>query len=148
MVGALTLFSDRWDTAGDADLATAQDVAGRIGLALDNTRLFVQQRQLAEGLQRSLLTEPFEPDHAEIVVRYLPAAEIAQVGGDWYDAFLQPSGATMLVIGDVVGHDTEAAAPWGSCGRCCGGSPCHSDEGPAEVLRGLDTAITQLQVAG
>ena len=54
-----------------------------------------------------------EPDHAEIAVRYLPAAEAARVGGDWYDAFLQPGGATMLVIGDVVGHDTEAAAAMG-----------------------------------
>ena len=49
----------------------------------------------------------------QIVVRYQPAAEAAQVGGDWYDAFLQPGGATMLVIGDVVGHDTAAAAAMG-----------------------------------
>ena len=95
------------------DIAVAQDVADRAGLALDNARLYSAQQQLAEGLQRSLLTEPPEPDHAEIAVRYLPAAEAARVGGDWYDAFLQPGGATMLVIGDVVGHDTEAAAAMG-----------------------------------
>ena len=46
-------------------------------------------------------------------MRYLPAAEAARVGGDWYDAFLQPGGSTMLVIGDVVGHDTAAAAAMG-----------------------------------
>jgi serine phosphatase RsbU (regulator of sigma subunit) len=46
-------------------------------------------------------------------VRYRPAAHGAQVGGDWYDAFLQPDGATMLVIGDVVGHDSDAAAAMG-----------------------------------
>ena len=40
---------------------TAQDVADRVGLALDNVRLFSQQRQVAEVLQRSLLTAPFEP---------------------------------------------------------------------------------------
>ena len=97
----------------DEDLATAQDVADRAGLALDNARLYSAQQQLAEGLQRSLLTEPPQPDHGEIAVRYLPAAEAARVGGDWYDAFLQPGGATMLVIGDVVGHDTEAAAAMG-----------------------------------
>ena len=46
--------------------------------------------------------------------RALPAGRgVAQVGGDWYDAFLQPTGATMLVIGDVVGHDTAAAAAMG-----------------------------------
>jgi len=96
-----------------AEFTTAVEVAGRAGLALDNARLYSQQRALAEQLQRSFLTEPPEPDHAEIVVRYLPAAAAAAVGGDWYDAFLQPDGATMLVIGDVAGHDTAAAATMG-----------------------------------
>ena len=121
---------------GDEDLATAQDVADRAGLALDNARLFAAQQQLAEGLQRSLLTEPPQPDHGEIAVRYLPAAEAAQVGGDWYDAFLQPGGATMLVIGDVVGHDTEAAAAMGQLRGLLRGIATYSDAGPGRVLRG------------
>jgi serine phosphatase RsbU (regulator of sigma subunit) len=127
-------------------LATAHDVADRIGLALDNVRLFSQQRQVAEVLQRSLLTAPFEPPSADVAVRYLPAAEVARVGGDWYDAFLQPSGTTMLVIGDVVGHDTEAAAAMGQLRALLRGIAVYSDQGPAEVLRGLDAAIDQLQV--
>jgi serine phosphatase RsbU (regulator of sigma subunit) len=102
--------------------------------------------QMAEALQRSLLTEPPEPDHAEIVVRYLPAAEAARVGGDWYDAFLQPSGATTLVIGDVVGHDTAAAAAMGQVRSLLRGIAAYSDAGPAEVLRGLDSAMAVLQI--
>jgi PAS domain S-box-containing protein len=112
-LGLLTLFYADGHQPTSADVSVAQDVADRAGLALDNARLFGQQQQMAEALQRSLLTDPPEPDHAEIVVRYLPATEAARVGGDWYDAFLQPSGATMLVIGDVVGHDTAAAAAMG-----------------------------------
>ncbi|SDY60258.1 Stage II sporulation protein E (SpoIIE) [Modestobacter sp. DSM 44400] len=108
-------------------------------------RLF-RQRQLAEELQRSLLTGPFEPDHAEIVVRYTPAAEAARVGGDWYGAFLRPSGSTMLVIGDVVGHDTAAAAAMGQLRALLRGIATYSDAGPAEVLRGLDAAMTLLQL--
>ena len=131
--------------SSDEDLATAQDVADRAGLALDNARLYSAQQQLAEGLQRSLLTEPPQPDHGEIAVRYLPAAEAARVGGDWYDAFLQPGGATMLVIGDVVGHDTEAAAAMGQLRGLLRGIATYSDAGPAEVLRGLDTSMTTLQ---
>jgi serine phosphatase RsbU (regulator of sigma subunit) len=130
----------------DEDLATARDVADRAGLALDNSRLYRQQRQLAEGLQRSLLTEPPEPDHAEIAVRYLPAAEVARVGGDWYDAFLQPSGTTMVVIGDVVGHDTEAAAAMGQLRGLLRGIATYSDATPLEVLRGLDASMTTLQM--
>ena len=144
-LGLLTLYLRAGSAVGDEELATAQDVADRAGLALDNARLYSAQQQLAEGLQRSLLTEPPQPDHGEIAVRYLPAAEAARVGGDWYDAFMQPGGATMLVIGDVVGHDTEAAAAMGQLRGLLRGIATYSDAGPAEVLRGLDTSMTTLQ---
>jgi PAS domain S-box-containing protein len=144
-LGVLTLYYGHGEPLSDEDLATAQDVADRAGLALDNTRLYTQQQQLAEGLQRSLLTEPPEPDHAEIAVRYLPAVEAARVGGDWYDAFLQPCGATMLVIGDVVGHDTEAAAAMGQLRGLLRGIATYSDAPPGEVLRGLDASMALLE---
>ena len=130
----------------DGDFATVKEVASRAGLALDNARLYAEQRSLAAGLQRSLLTEPPQPDHCEIVTRYVPAAEIASVGGDWFDAFLQADGATMLVIGDVVGHDTEAAAAMGQVRALLRGIAWHSGAGPAEVLSGLDAAMEGLQV--
>lgn len=145
-LGLLTLAYADGHSATEADVAVAQDVADRAGLALDNARLFDQQQQMAEVLQRSLLTDPPEPDHAEIVVRYLPAAEAARVGGDWYDAFLQPSGSTMVVIGDVVGHDTAAAAAMGQVRSLLRGIAAYSDAGPVEVLRGLDAAMTLLQL--
>jgi serine phosphatase RsbU (regulator of sigma subunit) len=144
-LGVMTLYFRRGWAPREEDLATGQDVADRAGLALDNARLYGQQQALAEGLQRSLLTEPPEPDHAEIAVRYLPAAEAARVGGDWYDAFLQPGGATMLVIGDVVGHDTEAAAAMGQLRGLLRGIATYSDAGPGEVLRGLDASMALLQ---
>ena len=145
-LGALTLYFDSEPAPDEAALSTAQEVADRAGLALDNVRLFAQQRQLAEELQRSLLTGAFTHDQAEVVVRYIPAAEAARVGGDWYDAFLQPSGSTMLVIGDVVGHDTAAAAAMGQLRSLLRGIATYSDAGPGEVLRGLDAAMAQLQV--
>jgi PAS domain S-box-containing protein len=144
-LGVVTLFFRRGAPPTDEDMSTAQDVADRAGLALDNARLYQAQQQLAEGLQRSLLTEPPEPDHAQIEVRYLPAAAAARVGGDWYDAFLQPGGTTMLVIGDVVGHDTEAAAAMGQLRGLLRGIATYSDAGPVEVLRGLDASMTTLQ---
>ncbi|MEX5719355.1 PP2C family protein-serine/threonine phosphatase [Geodermatophilus maliterrae] len=144
-LGVMTLYFRSGWTPREEDLATAQDVADRAGLALDNARLYGQQQALAEGLQRSLLTEPPEPDHAEIAVRYHPAAEAARVGGDWYDAFLQPGGATVLVIGDVVGHDTEAAAAMGQLRGLLRGIATYSDAGPGEVLRGLDASMALLQ---
>jgi serine phosphatase RsbU (regulator of sigma subunit) len=70
-------------------------------------------QDLAEALQQALLTPPPEPDHLHVVVRYRTADDVARVGGDWYDAFMQPDGATVLVVGDVVGHDSVAAASMG-----------------------------------
>jgi PAS domain S-box-containing protein len=146
VLGALTLGHDRQRSVDPADIATATQVAERAGLALDNARLYEQQRRLAEELQRSMLTAPPEPDHAQIVVRYLPAAEAARVGGDWYDAFVQPDGATTLVIGDVVGHDTAAAATMGQLRSMLRGIAVIGDAGPAQVLSQLDAAMAQLQL--
>jgi PAS domain S-box-containing protein len=144
-LGALSIYrsADR-GPADTEDVATARDVADRVALALDNSRLYEQQRRLAEGLQRSLLTAPQEPSHAQIAVRYQPAMQVAQVGGDWYDAFRQPSGATMLVIGDVVGHDTEAAAAMGQLRGMLRGIAYREGVGPAAVLTDLDAAVQGL----
>ena len=147
-VGLLSMFSGATRGPYDAsDLSVARDVAARAALAVDNARLFQQQRLLAEELQRSLLTPPPAPDHMQVVVRYVPAAQAAQVGGDWYDAFLQPDGATVLVIGDVVGHDTAAAAAMGQVRGLLRGIAFTTGEGPAEVLTRLDAAIEGLQVS-
>ncbi|NEK84826.1 SpoIIE family protein phosphatase [Blastococcus saxobsidens] len=146
-LGALSVYrsADRPVPDGD-DTATVQDVAGRMALALDNARLYQQQRRLAEGLQRGMLTAPPQPASSEIVVRYHPAMAVAEVGGDWYDAWVQPSGATMLVIGDVVGHDTEAAAAMGQLRGMLRGIGFRDGIGPAAVLTDLDAAMQGLQV--
>ncbi len=93
-----------------------------------------------------MLTDPPVTDWAEIVVRYDPAVEAAEVGGDWYDAFVQPDGATMLVIGDVVGHDTEAAAAMGQVRGLLRGIAYRDGAGPVDVLTGLDMAMQGLGV--
>jgi serine phosphatase RsbU (regulator of sigma subunit) len=74
----------------------------------------------------------------------VPAAEAARVGGDWYDAFPQRDGRAVLVIGDVVGHDTVAAAVMGQLRGLLRGIAHYSGAGPAEVLRGLDEAIADM----
>ncbi|MBA3742547.1 PP2C family protein-serine/threonine phosphatase [Sporichthya sp.] len=147
VVGFLGLArgADRPPMSAD-ELAVAQDVADRAGLALENARLYAAQHSLAEGLQRSLLTEPPEPDHCQITVRYVPAAEIASVGGDWFDSFLQPDGATVLVIGDVMGHDTAAAGAMGQLRSMLRTLAWHTGAAPAEVLSNLDAAMLGLAV--
>ena len=150
-VGLLSLCLDPGNGPfSEEALVTASHIAGRAGLALDNARLYRQQRRLAEGLQRSMLTEPVVPEHLDVAVRYVAAAESAQVGGDWYDVFSQPGllgDGTVVAIGDVLGHDTEAAAAMGQLRSMLRGIAVHSGAGPAELLHGLDRAMTTLAVS-
>ena len=110
------------------------------------------QRELSDRLQQALLTPPPEPDHLHVAVRYQPAGHEAQVGGDWYDAFLQPDGATMLVIGDVVGHGSRAAAAMGQLRGLLRALAYDNDEPPSATLSRMEhaaagLAVTQLATA-
>ena len=144
-VGLLTVFRGKDRTSfTDDDLSVLEEASDRAGVALDNARLYGTQRVLAEQLQRSMMTAPPEPDHVEIAVRYVAAAEAAQVGGDWYDAFLQPDGATVVVIGDVVGHDTAAAAAMGQLRSILRGIAMATQAPPAQLLSQVDAAVAGL----
>lgn len=130
----------------EMEIATAVEVARRASLAIDNARLYGRQLAVAETLQRSMLTPPPKPDDLEIAVRYLPASSTLHVGGDWYDAFQQPDGATLLVIGDVVGHNVDAAAAMGQVRSILRGIAYDRHEEPAQVLTRVDAALTGLRI--
>lgn len=85
-------------------------LAGAAGVAIENARLYEQVRNGAEQFQRLLL--PSLPDLAPFTswALYQPAAEPALLGGDWYEALVLPDGARVMIVGDVVGHDVQAAA--------------------------------------
>ena len=93
-------------------------------------------------MQRSLLP-PSVGRTSRSHARYEPAAG-GRVGGDWYDVFSQPDGSTVLVIGDVVGHDTAAAADMAQLRGLLRGIAYDNPEGPARVLSRLDAAIEGL----
>ena len=145
--GALTLVNGPERGAFTAaELRTAEIASRRAALALDNARLATANQQVAERLQLSLLSPPVQPDHLELAVRYRPATQGVSIGGDWYDAFLQPDGDTVLVIGDVMGHDIEAAAAMGQVKTLVRGIAYDRVEEPAEVLRRVDHALVGLAV--
>ena len=67
--------------------------------------------ELALALQRGMLPRDLPvAAGVRLAVRYAPAYQGLNVGGDWYDAFLMPDGRIGLSIGDVQGHNIEAAA--------------------------------------
>jgi PAS domain S-box-containing protein len=152
-LGSLTVgwAERRVFTAPDMELleafaAQCAQVLDRIQTRQAEQAAHAAVRGMAEALQRSLLTEPPQLEDVEIAVRYLPAAEQAQVGGDWYDAFLVGDGSTLLVIGDVTGHDRHAAAAMAQVRNVLRGVAHSQPESPARVLAALDRAMGDLAV--
>jgi serine phosphatase RsbU (regulator of sigma subunit)/anti-sigma regulatory factor (Ser/Thr protein kinase) len=131
----------------ETDLALAVEIGRRTGIALDNARLYASQRHVATELQQSLLTDPPTVAFADIAVRYVAAARRAEVGGDWYDVFRRRSGGVMVVVGDVAGHDSRAAAAMGQLRGLLRGIGFRGADDPGEVLRGVDEAIEELELA-
>jgi serine phosphatase RsbU (regulator of sigma subunit)/PAS domain-containing protein len=143
-VGVLTLYQDPARVMSEADIRTAAEVAAQAGRAVERVHRQSQESQLAEALQRSLLTEPPQLPGVEVAVRYVPAAEAARVGGDWYDAFPLRDGTPVIVIGDVTGHDTAAAAAMGQLRGLLRGVAHAGGGSPGEVLTAFDRAVVDL----
>ncbi|MFQ1004050.1 SpoIIE family protein phosphatase [Modestobacter sp. SSW1-42] len=133
-------------SATDRDLVTA--LADRAALVVENARVHARERTVSETMQRALLPALLpEPDHLQLASRYQPAGLAQLVGGDWYDAFVDAAGATSLVIGDVAGHDVDAAATMGQLRtmlRMAGHDAARSSAG---VLSAVDAACETLQQA-
>jgi PAS domain S-box-containing protein len=145
VLGALTL--GRADKAGDfttADLSLIEDIARRAAVALDNARLYQRQRKVAETMQNHLLPQLPRVPGLKMIARYLPAPDASQVGGDWYDAFRLPDGSTALAIGDVVGHDLEAAAGMAQVRNMLRAYAWSRQEPPSRIVERLDEAVTHI----
>jgi len=103
-------------------------------------------RSMSEMLQCASLSQPSAAEDLRIAVRYRPAEPEAHIGGDWYDAFVDASGATLLTVGDVSGHDHQAAATMGQVRTLLRGLAFDADDAPSRLLSRLDSAMVGLQV--
>ena len=103
---ALTPPGDRFDPD---DTVMLMELARRAAIAIDNALRYEQERDIAETLQRALLPDLPQAPGLRLAARYLPATRGMNIGGDWYDAFTQPDGSLVTVIGDVTGHGLHAA---------------------------------------
>ncbi|HYY17283.1 MAG TPA: PAS domain S-box protein, partial [Streptosporangiaceae bacterium] len=109
-----------------------------------------QQRQseheVSELLQRSLLPLLAELDGEGLAVRYEPAVDALEVGGDWYDAIALAGGALAVAVGDVVGKGAAAAAVMGQL-RSAARVLLLEGHGPAQVLSTLDNFARRIPEA-
>ncbi|WP_078909985.1 SpoIIE family protein phosphatase [Streptomyces sp. NRRL S-87] len=99
-------------TAEERNLLVA--LSSGIAQSLQRAMLYEQEHDLAEGLQRAMLPRSI-PDvpGTQIAVRYRAARMGRDIGGDWYDVIPLAEGRIGVMIGDVEGHDTDAAAVMG-----------------------------------
>ncbi len=128
--------------AHDAELL--QVAADRVTGALQATELAVQSAA-AQMLERGL--RPTRLPHVagiELASRYVPA-ESRSIGGDWYDAFVLPSGQLWLVTGDVAGHGLDAAVIMGRV-KSALRSYALTAAPVAEVVRLTDTKVQHFEI--
>ena len=95
------------------------------------------EHEISEVLQRSLLPVLAELDGQDLAVRYEPAVDALEVGGDWYDAIALDGGRLAVAVGDVVGKGAAAAAAMGQL-RSAARALLLEGHGPAQVLTNLD----------
>ena len=152
---------DRGAEAGDGSIGCTDDVLrslSEMGRSLhatpelervarvvtDAAARLRDEHDIALTLQRALLPDlPPTPQGVEVAVRYLPAGEHAEVGGDWYDVALLSGGRMAVTVGDVEGHSVEAAARMGAVRHalavCTRQAP-----NPASALFELDRHLTDI----
>ncbi|PWI18020.1 phosphatase [Streptomyces sp. Act143] len=143
LLGVLTLTAPgpRFDPDTSVMLV---ELARRVGVALDNARRYEQYRDTAEALQRAQLTQLPTLPGLLLAARYLPATRGLNIGGDWYDAFLQPDGSLLAVIGDVTGHGLHAAVVMGQLRTALRAYAVENDS-PGEILTRLHRMLGHLQ---
>ncbi|MFR9675567.1 SpoIIE family protein phosphatase [Streptomyces sp. TR06-5] len=112
--GAIGLVYRDKHSFSSEERALLTALTSSIAQSLQRARLFEQEHELAEGLQRAMLprTLPTIPG-VRAEVRYRSAQQGRDIGGDWYDIVPLPGGRVAAVVGDVQGHDTDAAAVMG-----------------------------------
>lgn len=157
LLGAITLvrseYGGRTGACFDADdQSLARAIATRIAVAVDNARLFEEERETALGFQKGLLPRELPRlDGLSTAHHYEPAEPRVeggvqtQAGGDWYDLIPLSAGRVGIVIGDVQGRGARSAAIMSQL-RSAVHAFAQFDLGPAEMLKRLEKWVRSLGI--
>jgi serine phosphatase RsbU (regulator of sigma subunit) len=106
-------------------------------------QLLAEEHRLAVQLQRIILPVPDAPMQLpgmRVAVRYMPAEQLARVGGDWFQVNPLPDGALLLAVGDVAGHGLTAAATMAQLRHALAGLAMLARQ-PAAILGALNALL-------
>lgn len=123
---------------------TLEQVARRRDAAVE---LYQREHRMAETLQRKLLPSLPTLSGLDIASRYVAASDGQHVGGDWFDVFDLGDRHTGVVIGDVIGHDVDAAAAMAEVRSALRAYAWESSE-PAPVIKRLARLVDAFDIAG
>jgi serine phosphatase RsbU (regulator of sigma subunit) len=95
----------------ERDETILTQLAQLASVAIANAQLYERERTIAQTLQRSLRPGAL-PDVPGLsaAVRFRPAGENIELGGDFYDLYEARDGTWAVLIGDVQGKGPDAAA--------------------------------------
>ena len=110
VLGVVEVYSPEVDAFGLKEAGLLSSFARQAAVAIRNSIAYEQKYQVAETLQRSLLPAAPTIPGLDIAVRYVPAEDVAKVGGDLYGVFALDDDRLAIIIGDVCGHGLEAAS--------------------------------------
>lgn len=104
-------------------------------------KAYLREHRIADVLQQSLIPElDVNIDGCQIIARYLPALDEAEVGGDFYDLIHLPDGRLALLVGDISGKGLTAAVHTAML-KYMLRAYIHDNPKPRTVLKRLNRAI-------
>lgn len=138
---AYTTTENKKFTSEEVDVLV--EIGRHAAVAMENAVVHERERRIAETLQDSLLP-PSLPDlpGLRFDAVYLPSATEAQVGGDWYDAFVLENGAIVVSAGDVTGRGPDAAVIMGKVRHLLSIAPSYESD-PARILDVVESVLAR-----
>ena len=128
----------------EADEVVLLQLAQLAAVAIENAERYEQEHRIAETLQRSLLPDTIpEVPGLGLDRFYSPGSLGTQVGGDWFDVVPLEGGRVALVVGDVMGRGTRAAAVMGQLRTAIRAYAVHGLP-PTELMGSLDRLLQGL----
>ncbi|MFG3022648.1 SpoIIE family protein phosphatase [Streptomyces sp. NPDC048254] len=125
----------------DGEALLAQ-LAQATALAAEPLLMYQVERHVALTLQHSFLPRPHrlpELPGVDIAVRYEPASQETEIGGDFYAA-LRVGDGVLTAVGDVVGHSLDAATVMVEL-RHALRAYCLAESDPAALAERLDQLL-------
>jgi serine phosphatase RsbU (regulator of sigma subunit) len=146
--GKLEVLDRRERAFTERDGTILTQLSQLASVAISNATLYARERTIAQTLQRSL--RPGALSHVpglSAAVRFHPAGEGVELGGDFYDLYEAGGGAWAALIGDVQGKGPDAAAVTALARHTLRAAAVY-EQRPSGVLAQLHRALREQRTDG